>query len=128
MLGAGFGVFGLSYLGSAFYGAQVADGSSDVFDPELGPFAGQDDGRRRAYGYRMMIPVAGPFAAAAVAPSATTALLSSLAGVAQVAGLSMGIAGAVIWGKERKRRKMEQVALSGSVLQGGGVLAVSGRF
>ena len=128
-MGAGFGVFALTYLGSAFYGAAVFDRrEGDFLDQPSGSGGFASEDQRRAYGRRMMIPVAGPFAAAAVAPSATEALLTSLAGVAQVAGLSLGVAGSVVFARARKRRPRETIAVSGAPVAGGGVVAIAGRF
>ncbi|RMG99305.1 MAG: hypothetical protein D6705_03615, partial [Deltaproteobacteria bacterium] len=128
MLGAGLGAFALVYLGSAFYGAAVFDRREGQFLDAEGSTGFASDDQRRAYGRRMMIPIGGPFAAAAVAPSATEALLTSLAGVAQVATLSVGVAGAVIYGKARRRQPRERLVVSGAPVAGGGVVAVQGRF
>lgn len=128
MLGAGLGAFTLIYLGSAFYGAAVFDQREEQFLDGEASTGFTSDEQRRAYGRRMMIPIGGPFAAAAVAPSATEALLTSLAGVAQVATLSVGVAGAVIYGKARRRQPRERLVVSGAPVAGGGVLAVQGRF
>ena len=85
----GIMVSGFTTLG-AVYGASVLIGALSI------DFARDDDNeRQRQYGRRMMIPLGGPFAAAPVSRSATLGVLTVAAGLGQLAGLSMGIAGAV---------------------------------
>jgi hypothetical protein len=85
----GIMISGFTTLG-AVYGASVLIGALSI------DFARDDDNeRQRRYGRRMMIPLAGPFAAAPESRSATLGVLTVAAGLGQLLGLSMGIAGAV---------------------------------
>lgn len=82
---AGFSIFGVSYLISAI-SATVA---IDTGDPQR-------------LGRPLLIPVAGPFISAARSPSATLGFGLGFVGVIQLAGLGMGIGGAVMLGKARR--------------------------
>jgi len=85
----GIMISGFTTLG-AVYGVSVLIGALSI------DFARDDDNeRQRQYGRRMMIPLGGPFAAAPVSRSATLGVLTVAAGLGQLLGLSMGIAGAV---------------------------------
>ena len=85
----GMMISGFTILGGV-YGASLLIGALTI---DLGNEG--DDRRRRQYGTRMMIPLGGPFAAAPVSRSATLGVLTVAAGLGQILGLSMGIAGAV---------------------------------
>ena len=73
-----------------------------------------------------LIEISGPFLAIPVANTATGALFSGLAGATQVAGLSMGIAGAVLLG--RANRNAGRLALTFGPQPGGATLRIAGRF
>jgi hypothetical protein len=81
---AGFATLGTVYGVSVLIGAVSIDVGRDNADVRQGH-----------YGRRMMIPLGGPFAAAPVSGSATLAVLTVSAGLGQLLGLAMGIAGAV---------------------------------
>lgn len=84
MLISGFVILGSAYGASLLVGAIAFDTAE-----------GDDAERQRKYGRRMMIPLAGPFAAVPESRSATLGILTVGAGVGQLLGLSLGIAGAV---------------------------------
>ncbi|MFV8755037.1 hypothetical protein ACNOYE_31190 [Nannocystaceae bacterium ST9] len=93
----GFGMFGTTYVITASVGAMVID-----------------NGYSRV-GQAMLVPVAGPFIAASHTARASDGFMLASAGVFQVAGLAMGIAGAVMLAKARKAHR--RVALgSGGLL------------
>ena len=85
---AGFSVFGVSYLITAVSGTAIIDAGR----PEIGR--------------PLLIPVAGPFIAGARQPSATLGLGLGLVGVIQLAGLGMGVGGAVMFGKARRQARL----------------------
>lgn len=85
---AGFSVFGFSYLFTAVGGAL----SIDAGRPEIGQ--------------PLLIPVAGPFIAGARTGSATLGLGLGLVGVIQLAGLGMGVGGAVMLGSARRQARL----------------------
>jgi hypothetical protein len=108
---AGWTTLGAGYVMSALVGTiamDTADGSR----------------RRTLYGGWMTIPVGGPFIAAFYARSNTGGLFTAALGVTQVAGLAMGMVGSV-----RHRRLKRQLTLAAAPMpNGGGAVAVSGRF
>jgi hypothetical protein len=95
MVGAGWSIFGAMYVSSALVGTASID------------LAGDDD-RARAYGHRMLLPVAGPFMAAFVSRTATGALMTAMLGAAQATGLVLATAGHVRL--HRLRREMRLTA------------------
>jgi hypothetical protein len=109
---SGFSMFGISYFGSALIGAMAYD-------------LGDTDASRR-YGRRMLIPVGGPFAAAPHAEALSVGILTGAAGVVQVAGLGMGIAGAVLLGRARARRP--RLSFRASPTRGGAHFGATLRF
>ena len=120
---AGFTLFGATYLISALVGTTAVDTATSYYDGE--PMdVNQED--RRQWGLRMTIPVGGPFAAIPVASTATGGLFTGLSGATQVAGLSMGIAGAVLLG--RANRSTGRVSLMLGPGPGGATLRIAGRF
>jgi hypothetical protein len=89
---AGFSVFGFSYLFTAVGGAL----SIDAGNPEIGQ--------------PLFIPVAGPFIAGSRQSSATLGLGLGFVGVIQLAGLGMGVGGAVMFGKARRQARLSASA------------------
>jgi hypothetical protein len=85
---AGFSVFGVSYLITAVTGTA----SIDAGYPEIGR--------------PLLIPVAGPFIAGARQSQATIGLGLGIVGVVQLAGLGMGVGGAVMFGSARRRARL----------------------
>ena len=79
----GWTMFGVSYLLTALIGAVISDSKTICADPA----------RCQRLGYYMMIPVAGPFIATGPSNTATGSIFLGLVGVAQTAGLVMGIVG-----------------------------------
>ena len=116
---AGFSIFGGVWLLSAITGAAIFDSAGSNFTED------SDAEADRAMGRRLMIPVGGPFAASFVAPTATGALFSVLSGVAQTAGLGVGIAGAVIYGRGQQQYR---VSMGGMPTAGGGSFHLGVRF
>jgi hypothetical protein len=117
----GIMVSGFTTLG-AVYGASVLIGALSI------DFARDDDNeRQRQYGRRMMIPLGGPFAAAPVSRSATLGVLTVAAGLGQLAGLAMGIAGAVKL-REFPNPNKPRFALSAMPTRGGAHMGLSLRF
>lgn len=120
---AGFTMFGATYLICALVGTIAIDTANTYYDGEATD-ANTDD--RRKFGVRMTIPGVGPLLAIPVAETATGALFSGLAGATQVAGLSMGIAGAVLL--SRANRNAGRVSLMLGPQPGGATLRIAGRF
>jgi hypothetical protein len=85
---SGFSIFGVSYLITAGIGAVAIDAG----DPEVGR--------------PLMIPIAGPFIAAARLDSATAGFGLGFVGIIQAATLGMGIAGSVMLAKARKNSRV----------------------
>ena len=85
---AGFSVFGVSYLITAVSGTAIIDAGR----PEIGR--------------PLLIPVAGPFISGARQSSATLGLGLGLVGVIQLAGLGMGVGGAVVFGNSRRQARL----------------------
>jgi hypothetical protein len=97
---SGYTLFGTSYLISALVGTISIDYARDI-------------GGSGTYGRRMLIPLAGPFAAIPRADSATGGLFTGLIGVVQVTGFVLGTAGAVRLG--RANRELLLMADSGGL-------------
>ncbi|MCA9706763.1 MAG: AAA family ATPase [Myxococcales bacterium] len=107
---AGWSLLGSTYLMSALIGTisiDVADG----------------DARLRRFGTWMTVPVAGPFAAAFNARSATGTLFTTTLGLAQAAGFTMALIGT-----SRHRRAKRDLQLMAMPTRGGGHLGVRMRF
>jgi hypothetical protein len=116
MMISGFTTLGASYGASLLLGTIFIDiGRED------------DDARKVQYGTRMVIPIGGPFAAAAASRSATGAVFTVAAGVGQVVGLTLGIVGAA---KMRQYPDLEKkrFALGVSPTRGGAQAGLSMRF
>lgn len=100
-------------------------GSTYAFSALIGTIAidtAQRD-RMQSYGYSMLIPVAGPFAAAFQTRSATGALVTISLGVAQAAGLGMALVGGA-----RHRRLKREIGFTAMPTRGGGHVGMSMRF
>ena len=95
----GFGMFGVSYLIAAVTGTSMIDAGAE----ELGR--------------PLLIPVAGPFVTAARSRSATVGFGFALGGVVQIAGLGLGITGAVQLGKARRNAPQLSAAPGGLQLK-----------
>ncbi len=85
---AGFSVFGISYL--------ITAGSATVAIDSGNPEIGRP----------LLIPVVGPFIAAARLDSATLGFGLGFVGVIQLAGLAMGIGGSVMFAKSRRNARV----------------------
>ena len=95
----GFGMFGTTYLINGIIATSLIDqGNTTVGRP-------------------MLIPVAGPFIAGAHAQSATVGFAIGIGGVFQIAGLALGITGAVRLGKSRARARNLALGPNGVVLR-----------
>jgi hypothetical protein len=81
---SGFSIFAVSYLITAASGTIALDAGS----PEIGR--------------PLLIPAVGPFIAASRLNSATGGFGLAFAGIIQVAGLGMGVGGAIMLGKSRR--------------------------
>jgi hypothetical protein len=95
----GFGMFGTTYLITGIIAASLID-KGDT-----------------AVGRPMLIPVVGPFIAGANSPSATVGFAIGIGGVFQIAGLALGITGAVRLGKSRARARNLALGSGGIVLR-----------
>src|SRR5690606_26447037 len=102
MMISGFTTLGASYGASMLLGTIFIDIGRD-----------DDDAQKVAYGTRMVIPLGGPFAAAAVSKSATGAVFTVAAGAGQIVGLTLGIVGAA---KMRKYRDPDAQRFSFGVM------------
>lgn len=127
MMIAGFTVFGASYLSTALVGAAVLDTSNETVTCY----------NCERVGASLLVPVVGPLIAVPALESATGTIFAILSFVAQAGGLSLGIAGAVLW--TRDGRRMQQAPQAGLHLGrgvrlttapriGGGMLNLSYRF
>jgi hypothetical protein len=127
MMIAGWSLFGVSYLITAAIGAAAIDAAND-----RGPYTDPNDDEyfndppNEAYGQRLLIPLVGPFIATSEANSATAAYVTVLGGTVQVAGLTLGIVGTVMYAKAKRRNP--RIAVGGAPLRGGGQLTLGGRF
>lgn len=92
-------MFGASYVIATFAAASLIE------------FRAVDLGRP------LLIPVVGPFIAGSRAPTATFGVSIALDGVVQLAGLGLGIAGAVQLGKARRNAPRLSVGPGGLQLQ-----------
>ena len=95
----GFGMFGTTYLINGIVATSLIDQGNT------------------AVGRPMLIPVAGPFIAGAHAQSATVGFAIGIGGVFQIAGLALGITGAVRLGKSRARARNLALGPNGVVLR-----------
>jgi hypothetical protein len=85
---AGVGVFTVSYLISAVAGAVLIDsGAEEVGRP-------------------LFIPIAGPFIGVSRTDSAVASLGLAFGGIAQLAGLGMGIGGGVMLARSRRQAQL----------------------
>jgi hypothetical protein len=105
----GWATLGSTYVLSAIVGAIAID------------VARQE--RIRNYGYWMMVPVAGPFAAAFHTRSATGALFTTMLGVGQAAGLGMALVGGA-----RHRRLKRELTFTAMPTRDGGHVGMMMRF
>jgi hypothetical protein len=93
---AGFSIFGFSYLITALAGTAAIDSGS----PEVGR--------------PLLIPVVGPFIAAGKQSYAFVGFGLAFTGVIQLAGVGMGVGGAVMLGNSRRKARL---SASGGGLQ-----------
>lgn len=108
---AGWATLGGTYAMSALIGTIAMD-------------TAEGSRRRKLYGGWMTIPVGGPFVAAVYARSSTGKLLTASLGIAQGVGLVVGVLGSV-----RHRRLKRRMSIAAAPMpEGGGTVAVSGRF
>lgn len=85
---AGVSVFSFSYLMSVVAGVVLIDSNKEEI------------------GRPLLIPVAGPFIGIGRTGSATAGLGLAFAGIAQLAGLGMGIGGGVMLGRARRQAQL----------------------
>lgn len=128
MLIAGWTVFGLFYVFAAINGAVAIDCANNscktllTLDPDEDQ-ADIDDKRRR-WGRRMLIPLGGPFAAISVSRTSLAATWAGFVGLAELAGVGLGVAGAVLFARSGRN----DVALHLIPTAGGGMLGGSFRI
>ena len=91
---AGWGVFGGVYLVTALAGLMLLDGEATDSGEEC---TNCDD-----VGPRMLIPLVGPFMAIPDADGADGRAVCAVLGVLQIAGLTMGIVGTLIYAKKKR--------------------------
>jgi hypothetical protein len=89
LLIGGWTTFGVTYAAALTIGVASID-------------LAEDDHRQRMWGRRMAIPIGGPFAAAFVSDSATGTLFTVLTGAAQLTGIAIGTAGAVMLSRQKR--------------------------
>jgi hypothetical protein len=124
MMIAGWSLFGLTYLTTAFYGTIAIDQADGVFEEDIDdPFTTTPS---KKYGRRLLIPIAGPFIAAPAAPTATQGFGTALAGTLQVTGLALGIAGTVLYVKAKRRGR--ELAFGAAPTLGGAAVQVRLSF
>jgi hypothetical protein len=127
---SGWVMFGVTYLGTAAIGAGLVDANG---------YACRDDyARCHAVGRYMLIPVAGPFIAVGPSESALGSIFLVFAGIAQTAGLAMGIAGTAMYvadGKAQRQvlnadglRLTKRMRLNAGTRLGGATLGLNMRF
>lgn len=96
MMVGGWVMLGGSYLFTALTGAIIADGKGVCSEPE----------RCNRVGTYMLIPVAGPFIAIGPSNTAVGSFFLGFAGLTQVAGLVMGIAGTAMYVADGRAQEM----------------------
>lgn len=96
-ISTGFGLFGASYVITAILGGVTYDGKLRCVDK------GDPPRDCRRFGAALMIPAVGPFIAIGETSSEARIIGVVWSGVLQLAGLGLGIAGAVKYGRERRR-------------------------
>ncbi len=96
MMVGGWVMLGGSYLFTALTGAIIADGKGVCSEPE----------RCNRVGTYMLIPVAGPFIAIGPSNTAVGSFFLGFAGLTQVAGLIMGIAGTAMYVADGRAQEM----------------------
>jgi len=130
MMISGWVVFGVSYIFSAAIGAGLVDAH--------GYFCRDDYARCHAVGRYMLIPVAGPFIAIGPSDSALGSVSLAFAGLAQTAGLVMGIVGTAMFvadGKAQRQafnadgfRLSKRLRMNAGPRLGGATLSLNMRF
>jgi len=127
---SGWVMFGVTYLGTAAIGAGLVDANG---------YACRDDyARCHAVGRYMLIPVAGPFIAIGPSDSALGSVSLAFAGLAQTAGLVMGIVGTAMFvadGKAQRQafnadgfRLSKRLRMNAGPRLGGATLSLNMRF
>ncbi len=102
LMAAGWSLFGGSYLNMVIGGVVLAGGD------------------QRRVGQRMMIPMVGPFIAAASVDPPLQKVMLSVAGVAQFAGVAKIIIGTVIYARWANKQPEEVSLLPMPMVAGGG--------
>jgi hypothetical protein len=124
MMIAGWSLFGIAYLTTAFRGVVAIDQADGVFDEDMDdPFTTTPS---KKYGQRLLIPIAGPFIAAPEAPTATQGFGTALAGTLQLTGVALGIAGTVLYVKAKRRGR--DLAFGAAPTPGGAAVQMRLRF
>jgi len=100
----GWTLFAGSYLFTALIGAAVSDSKR---------WACAEQERCNRIGTYMLIPVAGPFIAIGPSESAVGSFFLGLTGIAQTAGLIMGIAGTAQYVADGRRQQMAALNADG---------------
>lgn len=123
MMIAGFSIFAGTWLSAIVLGAGFIDNNTPS---------------GYMYGRRLMVPVLGPFLAAGIPDDgASTNMAYVFLGLAQTAGLALGITGAVLFSKSRKAARTltsqglhlgRGVHMSSSPRWGGGTLNLKLQF
>jgi hypothetical protein len=125
LLGSGLGVLGGVYFFTSLSGAIIIDRARDgKYDETTGLHTGPDE-RRMKYGRGLLVPVVGPFISLAYTDSARERWAASISGLAQVSGAVLTIAGIVAKGRIRRAQRLGWTA---GGTQGGGMVALHGRF
>jgi hypothetical protein len=104
MMVGGWSLFAGSYLFTALIGAAVSDSKR---------WACSDQERCNRIGTYMLIPVAGPFIAIGPSQSAVGSFFLGFSGLAQTAGLIMGIAGTAQFVADGRRQQMAALNADG---------------
>jgi len=103
---AGWTMFGASYLTTALVGAAVYDATNGICD-----LGGGESCRRR--GLPLVIPVIGPLINMGNYEAVSLTAIGLLSFLVQAAGLSMGIAGTVLFVKDGKRNRAQKMQQAG---------------
>src|SRR5688500_7079928 len=114
LLVAGFSIGGVAYLTTSLAGALAIDRARDFTDD---PLTEEDESqrgdRRRAFGFALLVPVAGPFVAIPRADTAMRAWAAGISGVAQAAALGLTIAGLVRRSASRRAHRLAFAPIAG---------------
>jgi hypothetical protein len=120
-------MLGVSYLFTSMAGAIQIDKARDAQhdDPSTPEIESGVDQRQRAFGYRLLVPVVGPFLAAPKAHKAIGAWGAVTMGAMQLSGAVLMLAGGSRYARWKRTRRLTLGAMSDGRTAG---VVFAGRF